>query len=83
MADCQRPEPQTLARGSHGTVEFAVRANGTREAEEFLRSPECRQFRAGLATRFKAIVDHGDLEGVKPKEPRKNNLINYLRGRMV
>ena len=67
MANGERPQAQVVAQGLHGRIEFAVRDNGAKEAEDFLRSPGCRPYVTGLATRFQAIVDNGDIDGVRPK----------------
>jgi len=54
-------DPSIVARGEWGTIEYAVRDNGTRPAEEFLRSRDPSD-RAKLAALFRRLADFGRID---------------------
>ena len=72
-----------VARGPNGTVECAVRSNGSMEAREFLNNSQCKQYLASILALFQTIVNlNPDDDEVKPKPLKKTMIHEFIKGQV-
>jgi hypothetical protein len=77
------PARHVVARGVHGTIECAVRANGRMEAKAFLETLECRKHKPALLALFQVIVNSNpDDDEVGPKPLRKTTICEFKKGQV-
>jgi len=77
------PERNLVALGPRGTIECAVRANGSLEAKEFLDGAQCRRHLGAIYALFQTIVDQAaDDEEIGPKPLKKTVIREFINGQV-
>jgi hypothetical protein len=77
------PERYLVARGPKGTIECAVKANGSLEAKEFLSGAQCRRHLGAILTLFQTIVDQAaDDAEIGPKALKKTVIHEFIKGQV-
>jgi len=77
------PERNLVALGPRGTIECAVRANGSLEAKEFLDGAQCRRHLGAIYALFQTIVDQAaDDEEIGPKPLKKTVIREFIKGQV-
>ena len=77
------PERYLVALGPRGSIECAVKANGSLEAKEFLDGAQCRRHLVAILALFQTIVDQAaDDAEIGPKALKKTVIREFIKGQV-
>lgn len=78
MMECPSRKDRTLSQGEYGTVEYAVRANGRMEAQEWLTGQDETTQRS-FAALFDRLVTHGQIKNETQFRRLDDNVWEFKR----